>query len=253
MTRAAATVQRLHVAGALSAGRVLEMDAKQAHYLRNVLRLEVGAPLLVFNGRDGEWRGTLETVGKKQVSLRLVEQTRPQDQSGDIWLLIAPVKKERLDYLAQKATEMGVGHLWPVVTARTQGGKAVKREKLVANVIEAAEQCNIMSLPHVAEVARLDDVLADWETQMAGRQIIFCDEDAAADNFASHGAAVLESLKGQKIALLIGPEGGFDVSERAALRARKDVHVLSLGPRILRTDTAMVAAMALVQAFIGDW
>lgn len=253
MTRAAATVQRLHVTGDLTAGGLLEMDTKQAHYLRNVLRLEAAAPLLVFNGRDGEWRGALEHVGKKQVTLRLIEQTRPQDENGDIWLLIAPVKKERLDYLAQKATEMGVGHLLPVVTARTQGGKTVKREKLVANVIEAAEQCNIMSLPQVGEVARLDVVLADWQTQMAGRQIIFCDEDAAAGGFATQGAALMEKLKGQKIALLIGPEGGFEAAERAALKARDDVHVLSLGPRILRTDTAMVAAMALVQAFIGDW
>jgi 16S rRNA (uracil1498-N3)-methyltransferase len=253
MARAAATVQRLHVTADLRAGGVVDMDVKQAHYLRNVLRLEVGAPLLVFNGRDGEWRGVLEIVTKKQVSLRLVEQSRAQDAPSDIWLLIAPVKKERLDYLAQKATEMGVGRLQPVITARTQGGKSVKLDKLAANVIEAAEQCNIMSLPHIEEPLRLDQMLRNWAADTQGRQIIFCDEDAASGGLRANAPALIDALKGQKLALLIGPEGGFDEAERDALKARDDVHSLSLGPRILRTDTAMVAAMALLQAALGDW
>ena len=245
MARADATVQRLHVAADLVAGALVEMDAKQAHYLRNVLRLEAGAPLLVFNGRDGEWRGLLESVGKKQVTLRLEAQTRAQDTPPDIWLLVAPVKKDRLDYLAQKATEMGVGRLVPVITARTQGGKHIAVEKLVANVIEAAEQCNIMTLPEVAAPQKLSEALAAFPTE---RQIIFCDEEAAPDTRLDSVA-----LKGQKLALLIGPEGGFDDAERADLQARKNVHSLSLGRRILRTDTAVVAALARLQAQLGDW
>lgn len=245
MARADATVQRLHVAADLAAGSMLELETKQAHYIRNVLRLEAGAPLLVFNGRDGEWRGVLEIVGKKKVALRLDKQARPQDTKPDIWLLVAPVKKDRLDYLAQKATEMGVGRLLPVITARTQGGRHISVEKLRANVIEAAEQCNIMTLPDVADPQRLTDVLADMPDD---RRIIFCDELAG-------GNAQLDvaALKGQKLALLIGPEGGFDDAERAGLQARENVYSLTLGPRILRTDTAVVAALARVQAQLGDW
>lgn len=245
MARADATVQRLHVAADLAAGSMLELETKQAHYIRNVLRLQAGAPLLVFNGRDGEWRGVLETVGKKRVALRLDTQARPQDTKPDIWLLVAPVKKDRLDYLAQKATEMGVGRLLPVITARTQGGRHISVEKLRANVIEAAEQCNIMTLPDVADPRRLADVLADMPDD---RRIIFCDELAGAD--AQFDVA---ALKGQKLALLIGPEGGFDDAERAGLQARENVYSLTLGPRILRTDTAVVAALARVQAQLGDW
>lgn len=245
MARADATVQRLHVAADLAAGSMLELETKQAHYIRNVLRLQAGAPLLVFNGRDGEWRGVLETVGKKRVALRLDTQARPQDTKPDIWLLVAPVKKDRLDYLAQKATEMGVGRLLPVITARTQGGRHISVEKLRANVIEAAEQCNIMTLPDVADPQRLTDVLADMPDD---RRIIFCDELAGAD--AQFDVA---ALKGQKLALLIGPEGGFDDAERAGLQARENVYSLTLGPRILRTDTAVVAALARVQAQLGDW
>ena len=245
MARPHATVQRLYVAADLAAGTVVTADDKQAHYLRNVLRLSAGAPLLVFNGRDGEWRAVLDSVSKKQVTLLVEEKARAQAAGGDIWLLVAPVKKERLDYLAQKATEMGAARLLPVITRRTQGGR-VNRDKLVANTIEAAEQCNIMRLPDVAEAARLDEVLAGWPDD---RALIFCDEEAPAGT----GAAELEALRGRKLALLIGPEGGFDEAERAALAARADTLSLSLGPRILRTDTAVVAALALIQSRLGDW
>lgn len=246
MARADATVQRLHVAADLTANALIEMDAKQAHYLRNVLRLEAGAPLLVFNGRDGEWRGALQEVGKKRVVLRLDRQTRPQDVGGDIWLMVAPVKKDRLDYLAQKATEMGVGRFMPVITKRTQSPKGgLKLDKIAANLVEAAEQCNIMSVPHLAEPASLSEVLAAFP---ADRQLVFCDEDAAPETGFDAAA-----LKGEKLALLIGPEGGFSDDERDALKARADTHVLSLGRRILRTDTAVVAALARLQVLLGDW
>lgn len=238
--------QRLHVTQDLSAEAAIVLQDKQAHYLRNVLRLEVGAHLALFNGRDGEWRAEIEAINKKQAVLRLLAHIRPQPAQNDIWLLVAPVKRERLDYLAQKATEMGAGRLLPVITARTQGGKAVKHEKLVANVIEAAEQCNILSVPDVETPRRLDELLHDWPTD---RTLIFCDEEA--DNGA--GLAALEAAKDKKLALLIGPEGGFDEAERTALSARDNLIRISLGPRILRTDTAVVAALALVQSRIGDW
>jgi 16S rRNA (uracil1498-N3)-methyltransferase len=237
--------QRLHVTQDLSAGKPLRLEDKQAHYLRNVVRLEAGASVLVFNGRDGEWRATIVELNKKHGLIEPLEQTRAQDTPSDIWLLVAPVKKDRLDYLAQKATEMGVGKLWPVITARTQGGQ-LKPDRLQANAIEAAEQCNIMSVPEIAAATRLPDVLAGWPQD---RALIFCDEEA--DSGA--GLAALDGLKGQKLALLIGPEGGFDAAERASLAGRVDTISLSLGPRILRTDTAVVAALALIQAQLGDW
>ena len=238
--------QRLHVTQKLGADAAVALSEKQAHYLRNVLRLEIGAHVLVFNGHDGEWQAEIIDIGKKRAVLKLLAQTRPQPSASDIWLLVAPVKKERLDYLAQKATEMGAGRLVPVITARTQGGKGVKYDKMLANVIEAAEQCNILTVPEVAEAQRLSDVLADWPQD---RTLIFCDEEA--EN--GLGRQAIEAAKGQKLAVLIGPEGGFDEAERALLTARDNTIRLSLGPRILRTDTAVVAALALVQAQLGDW
>ena len=263
MARANATWQRLYVTADLSADAALPLDDKQAHYIRNVLRLNEGADLLLFNGRDGEWHGAIEQISKKQVIVRLVAQTRPQQSDGqmspdicrDIWLMVAPVKKDRLDYLAQKATEMGVTKLAPVITRRTQNAKGgVKTDKLIANVIEAAEQCNLLSVPEVDEPRKLADVLADFSAneqvnEQAKRHIVFCDEEAAIGS----GRDALPALKGQKLALLIGPEGGFDDEERAMLEARDDVTCVSLGPRILRTDTAVVAALALLQSQIGDW
>lgn len=246
MARADATVQRLHVAADLTAGALVEMEAKQAHYLRAVLRVESGDPLLVFNGRQGEWRGVFETVSKKQVTLRLETQTRAQDAAGDIWLMVAPVKKDRLDYLAQKATEMGVGHLMPVITNRTQGIKGgLKMDKIAANLVEAAEQCNILSVPKLAAPQPLMEALKDFP---ADRKLIFCDEEAGRD-----AALNVAALMDKKLALLIGPEGGFDATERAALNTRPDTYILSLGPRILRTDTAVVAALAHLQALLGAW
>ncbi len=240
--------QRLYVAADLAHGGIVPLDESQAHYVRAVLRLEAGADILVFNGRDGEWHAVLDSVSKKAVVLRLETQTRPQDDIGDIWLLVAPVKKERFDYLAQKATEMGVGRLMPIMTKRTQGirGGRIKMDRLVANTIEAAEQCNIMSVPHVSEPQKLEALLADWPTD---RRIIFCDSEAE----AGAGIASLDALKGEKLAILIGPEGGFDDDERTRLCARADTLAISLGPRILRTDTAVVAALALVQSRLGDW
>jgi 16S rRNA (uracil1498-N3)-methyltransferase len=245
MPRPNQSVQRLYCEAELTEQAVVSLGDNQAHYLRSVVRMAIGDALLVFNGRDGEWLAEITELGKKRAALVLQTQTRQQDEANDIMLLLAPIKRDRLDYLAQKATEMGASHLLPVVTKRTQNSK-LNIERLQANAIEAAEQCNLLHVPKVEAPSRLDHVLADWP---ADRCIIFCDEHADLEQ----GLSGLQRLKGQKIAILIGPEGGFDEEERAVLLARKDTLAISLGPRILRADTALVAALALVQSQIGDW
>jgi 16S rRNA (uracil1498-N3)-methyltransferase len=245
MPRPNQSVQRLYCETDLTEQALISLGESQAHYLRSVVRMSIGDAVLVFNGRDGEWLAEITELGKKRAALVLQTQTRQQDEANDIMLLLAPIKRDRLDYLAQKATEMGASHLLPVVTKRTQNSK-LNIERLQANAIEAAEQCNLLHVPKVEAPSRLDHVLADWP---ADRCIIFCDEHADLEQ----GLSGLQRLKGQKIAILIGPEGGFDEEERAVLLARKDTLAISLGPRILRADTALVAALALVQSQIGDW
>jgi 16S rRNA (uracil1498-N3)-methyltransferase len=245
MPRPNQSVQRLYCETDLTAQALISLGESQAHYLRSVVRMSIGDAVLVFNGRDGEWLAEITELGKKRAALVLQNQTRPQDEAGDIMLLLAPIKRDRLDYLAQKATEMGANHLLPVITKRTQNSK-LNIERLQANAIEAAEQCNLLHVPQIEAPRRLDQILADWPSD---RSIIFCDEHADLEQ----GLSDLQHLKGQKIAILIGPEGGFDEAERAGLLARKDTVAVSLGPRILRADTALVAALALVQSQIGDW
>ncbi len=245
MPRPNQSVQRLYCETDLTAQALISLGESQAHYLRSVVRMSIGDAVLVFNGRDGEWLAEITELGKKRAALVLQNQTRPQDEAGDIMLLLAPIKRDRLDYLAQKATEMGASHLLPVITKRTQNSK-LNIERLQANAIEAAEQCNLLHVPQIEAPRRLDQILADWPSD---RSIIFCDEHADLEQ----GLSDLQHLKGQKIAILIGPEGGFDEAERAGLLARKDTVAVSLGPRILRADTALVAALALVQSQIGDW
>lgn len=245
MPRPNQSVQRLYCETDLTAQALISLGESQAHYLRSVVRMSIGDAVLVFNGRDGEWLAEITELGKKRAALVLQNQTRLQDEAGDIMLLLAPIKRDRLDYLAQKATEMGASHLLPVITKRTQNSK-LNIERLQANAIEAAEQCNLLHVPQIEAPRRLDQILADWPSD---RSIIFCDEHADLEQ----GLSDLQHLKGQKIAILIGPEGGFDEAERAGLLARKDTVAVSLGPRILRADTALVAALALVQSQIGDW
>ena len=236
---------RLFVDAALCPGVEHALERTQQNYLCNVLRLSEGAQVLVFNGRDGEWRARLAPAGRRQMALVTVEQTRPQTLAGDLDYLFAPLKHARLDYMVQKAVEMGVSRLRPVTTRRTQVGR-VNLERMRANAIEAAEQCGIIVLPQVCEVAPLAATLADWE---ADRTLVFCDEDASPGGSTE---LALAGLRG-KIAVLIGPEGGFDPLERDALLALPAIVRLSLGPRILRADTAAVAALALVQSLAGDW
>jgi 16S rRNA (uracil1498-N3)-methyltransferase len=243
--RANYRLQRLFVSGDLAAGVVVEADPRQSHYLAHVLRLGEGAELLVFNGRDGEWAATVSEVRKKAVRLTVNSLQRPQPAPSDLVYCFAPLKRERLDYLVQKAVEMGAGVLQPVATQHTQVPKP-GAERLQANVIEAAEQCGILAVPEVRETVRLERLLSGWEV---GRRLIFCDEDAATDN----PVAALNAIRERRLALLVGPEGGFSEDERRMLRALDFVTAIPLGPRILRADTAAVAALAVIQATIGDW
>ncbi|SOC34923.1 16S rRNA (uracil1498-N3)-methyltransferase [Rhizobium subbaraonis] len=243
--RANYRMQRLFVEADLAAGSAFEVSKDQFHYLANVLRLEDGSELLVFNGRDGEWTATVSYPTRKRLLLTATGQVRPQPAACDLHYLFAPLKVGRLDYLVQKAVEMGAGVLQPVMTQHVQG-KITSIERIEANVVEAAEQCGILSIPAVAAPRKLEDLLEDWPQD---RRLIFCDEGHDSQNPLSALKAVTE----RKLALLVGPEGGFSDAERTLLRGLPFVTAIPLGPRILRADTAAVAAMAVIQATIGDW
>ncbi|MDB5592608.1 16S rRNA (uracil(1498)-N(3))-methyltransferase [Enterovirga sp.] len=238
--------QRLFTESPLQPDGEVELGREAANYLLNVLRLGAGAEILVFNGRDGEWRASLLQEGRRAARLRLVERTREQTGRPDLDLLFAPLKHARLDYLAQKAVEMGAGTIQPVFTRRTVPNR-VNSARLQANVIEAAEQCGILALPELRPEQDLPAALAGLEP---GRPLLFCDEAAPVANPVE---ALAGLPRGGGVALLIGPEGGFDPEERAAILARPLVVRLSLGPRVMRADTAAVAALAVVQAVLGDW
>lgn len=251
--RCATGKTRLHVEVELSEGAEIGLDRDRSHYLLNVLRMGVGGHVLFFNGRDGEWAAEITQASKKACGLIVLRQTRPHEPLPDIWLLFAPVKKARLDFIAQKATEMGAGVIQPVITRRTIVSR-VKDARLQANVIEAAEQCGLVAVPEVREAEKLDALLDRWGEQAQGRRILFCDEAAAPGGALSIFAALAKADgRGRPYALLIGPEGGFDEAERARLHAREDTVALSLGPRIMRADTAAIAALAVVQLMLGDW
>ncbi len=236
---------RLFVESDLGEGTELVAGREQANYLLNVLRLKDRDPILLFNGRDGEFRARVAGAGRKACILQVEKRVREQTSLPDLHYLFAPLKHARLDYMVQKAVEMGAGKLRPVITQFTQAQR-FNLDRMRANAIEAAEQCGILAIPETEEPRKLREVLAAWD---AARRLIFCDEAA---EVANPGAA-LAGLPRGPVALLIGPEGGFSPEERADLLARPFVTALSLGPRILRADTAAVAAMALVQSFIGDW
>jgi 16S rRNA (uracil1498-N3)-methyltransferase len=243
--RANYRMQRLYVTDGLAAGRTIEASREQSHYLTNVLRMREGAELLVFNGRDGEWLARVASAGRKAVVLSPVEQTRPQPPLPDLVYAFAPIKAGRLDYLVQKAVEMGAGTIRPAITQHTQMAK-VGIERLRANAVEAAEQCGILAVPHVEEAVKFDALLSGWNPS---RRLIFCDESVETDN----PVPALKAIAETKLGLLVGPEGGFSEEERRQLRALPFVTAIPLGPRILRADTAAVAALAVIQATIGDW
>jgi 16S rRNA (uracil1498-N3)-methyltransferase len=237
---------RLHVDQPLAEGAEVGLDPQQANYLVNVLRLATGARVLLFNGRDGEFAASLAASSRKSASLVVGARTRPQETAADVDYLFAPLKHARLDYMAQKAVEMGARRLAPVITRHTQAAR-VNLERLRANAIEACEQCGVIWIPEIAPVEPLAEALRCWP---AGRLLVFCDEEA-------EQASPLEALANARadggVSLLIGPEGGFDEDERAAILSLPRVVRVSLGPRILRADTAAVAALALIQATLGDW
>jgi 16S rRNA (uracil1498-N3)-methyltransferase len=236
---------RLFVDAPLREGERIALERNQSNYLGNVLRLSAGETILVFNGRDGEWQAQIE--GRKRPdNLTIVARTRPQDRLPDIAYVFAPLKHARLDYMVQKAVEMGASMLQPVLTRHTQVSR-VNSERMRANVIEAAEQCGILSLANVAEPVALERYL---DTREAGRLLVFCDEASDVKNPVE---ALRQVSAAEGIDILIGPEGGFAEEERALLLRQPRTLRLSLGPRILRADTAGVAALALVQAALGDW
>lgn len=230
--------QRLHVAADLAEGAEIVLEREAAHYVANVIRLGVGEDILLFNGRDGEWRATRIAGGKREVRLEVLRETRPQPLAPTLEYAFAPLKHARLDYMVQKAVEMGAGILSPVLTRYTQVSR-VNVERMTANAIEAAEQCGILSLPHVEEPRSLDA----WLSSLAeDRLLVFCDE--ASDD--EDPIAALKQARPGPVSVLIGPEGGFSPEERTRIAPRG--LTLSLGPRILRADTAAVAALALVNA-----
>jgi 16S rRNA (uracil1498-N3)-methyltransferase len=237
---------RLYVDAALAGAAEIALDRDAANHLCNVLRLRAGDAVLLFNGRDGEWRGTLTEASKRAAVVRAAERLRAQPAATDLHYLFAPLKHARLDYVVQKAVELGVSRLQPVLTRHTQVTR-VNLERMQANVVEAAQQCGVLAVPDVTEPVALGDAIAD-----VSRLLVFCDEDAEiADPVAALRAAA--SGKAVPLAVLIGPEGGFAEDERAALLKRANSVRIALGPRILRADTAAVAALALVQTALGDW
>jgi len=243
--RANFRMQRLFIDAPLGPDARYDASPEQFNYLANVLRMTEGAEILVFNGRDGEWKARLVFPSRKKIVLEAIEQTRRQPPVSDLHYLFAPLKTGRLDYLVQKAVEMGAGVLQPVMTQHVQG-KITSVERLQANAVEAAEQCGILSIPDVLQPKKLTDLLDRWP---GDRRLIFCDEGDEGQN----PLPILATIKETRLALLVGPEGGFAEEERNTLRALPFVTAIPLGPRILRADTAAVAALAVIQSAIGDW
>jgi 16S rRNA (uracil1498-N3)-methyltransferase len=240
---------RLYIDAPLAAGARLALDGAQANYLRNVLRLKAGDGVLVFNGRDGEWHTSLADGGKRSAALTVGEQTRPQTTPLDLHYLFAPLKHARLDYMVQKAVEMGASRLQPITMQHSQVPR-INLERMRANAIEAAEQCGILSIPEIGEPLSFERMIATRESE---RVLVFCDETADVRDPIAALDVVRQGAKSPPLAVLIGPEGGFAEHERTALASLPNVVRLSLGPRILRADTAAVAALALVGSVLGDW
>ncbi len=236
---------RLYLDHPLAPGQTVPLSQPQANYLFNVMRLGPGAVVSVFNGRDGEWDAAVTDAGKRGGALTAVEQTRPLMMPPDLWLVFAPVKKARTDFIVEKAVEMGVARILPVVTDHSNSER-VNVDRLQAHAVEAAEQCGATFVPPVAEVTRLSQVLDRWPE---GRDLWFCDEDMAEDTSPAPSSPHVETPS----AVLIGPEGGFSASERKRLRHLAYAMPVRLGPRILRADTAAVAALTLWQVSRGDW
>lgn len=235
---------RLYVEHPLGDGQTVPLDRGQANYLFNVMRQALGAQVLLFNGTDGEWRAQVSQAGKRGGELTCLEQTKPLQMPPDLWLCFAPIKKARTDFIVEKGAEMGAARIVPMQTDFTNSGR-FQRDRLQAHAVEAAEQCGGTYVPEVAEMLRFDKVLSGWDPS---RRILFCDE-ALVDT----ASAPLAGTEAEPWAIFIGPEGGFSDRERDKLRGMERATSISLGPRILRADTAAVAAMTLWQQALGDW
>ena len=233
---------RLYVTADLASGVQVPASEGQAHYLLHVMRAKAGMRISLFNGRDGEWLAEIAAAGKRGVSLNCLKQTAPQSGVPDLWLVFAPVKKTPSDYLTQKATELGAACLLPVMTRRTIVSR-INEERMAANAIEAAEQSGRLTVPDIRPAVTLEKLLANWPS---GRRIYFCDEGGDAQ-------PLQKAAKSGPAAILTGPEGGFEPAEREKLRALPFVIPVTLGPRILRADTAALAALAIWQSAAGDW
>ena len=233
---------RLYVDQPLGAGQAVALSQDQAHYLTGVMRLGEGAAILLFNGRDGEWRATLAQAGKRNAIAVCDTQTRPLQLPPDLWLLFAPIKKARTDFIVEKAVELGAARILPVQTRHTNSER-IRQDRLQAHAVEAAEQCGATYVPEVTDLQHLDKLLSKWPED---RRLYWCDETALGQ------PATLTPTTGPA-AILIGPEGGFSAEEATKLRAKPNVTPLSLGPRILRAETAAVAALTLWQTACGDW
>lgn len=236
---------RLFVGGDLLSGAALDLDGDRAHFLRNVLRLQSGDRIAVFNGRDGEWSAEIVELGKRSATLEIADRLRDQESDPDIWLAFAPIKRARIDFIGQKATELGAAVLWPVFTRFTAMDR-VNIDRLRANAAEAAEQCGRLGVPEVREPVRFEELLDQWPEN---RHLICCDETGG-------GAPIIDALRDLEpgpAGLMIGPEGGFAKEELDRLEKTANVCRVSLGPRILRAETAALAALACWQAAVGDW
>lgn len=242
---------RLYTHDDLATGQEMLLDGNAGHYLVNVMRQKVGGKLALFNGRDGEWQAEIIKVGKGKATVCVAGKTQDQPSEPDLWYLFAPIKKARLEYMAEKATELGVSLIRPVITDYTNQGN-VKIERLQANAIEASEQCERLTVPEVLDPVKLPALLESWPDD---RLIMFCDE--AGEDVFTVQAAEREVRAWQdgpkKWAILIGPEGGFSPEERNLIRRHPNTVAVTLGPRILRADTAAIAAISLWQSFMGDW
>ncbi len=235
---------RLHVDRPLGPGQALALSADQSNYLFAVMRLRPGDAVHLFDGRSGEWRARVTGADRRQGLLTVEERSAPLRIPPDLWLLFAPLKKARTDFVVEKAAELGCRRIMPVITRHTSADR-IRRDRLQAHAVEAAEQCGGTFVPTVAEIEPLERVLAAWPAE---RRLMWCDEALAGQDFALPAGP-----RGAPWAILIGPEGGFDAAERTRLRALPQACAISLGPRVLRADTAAVAAMALWQATFGDW
>jgi len=240
---------RLYVDAPLNKGGTVDLPKEKAHFLKNVLRMEPGGHVAFFNGRDGEWLGRIESLSKSNARLALEEQTRPQSPMPDVWMVFAPIKRARIDFVAEKITELGVAQIRPVITRRTVMTR-VNTGRLEANALEASEQCERLDVPEVFEPQSLDSLLDQWPD---GRRLLWCDEGASGGPIARELARLEDEARGDPWAILIGPEGGFDETERNRLMDLPYAHAVTLGPRLLRADTAAAAALSIWQAWMGDW